>query len=157
LGIEIDLMGWRLLRRWESRGDIGWPMLEAVEEFNAETQRRKDAEGNSDVTPRESTKSLRLAQDTAASSAFYFAQQSNEGRVEAAGAVAECAATGLWLWGSAATSHWVTGHFGEEAATLKLTTPEGTVTVTGMGTGVLHWDKGEVRVETTGSAKIEQS
>jgi hypothetical protein len=37
LGIEVDLMGWRLLRRWDSRGEIGWPMLEVGEPFNAET------------------------------------------------------------------------------------------------------------------------
>jgi hypothetical protein len=29
LGLEIDLMQWRLLRRWNSAGDPGWPMLES--------------------------------------------------------------------------------------------------------------------------------
>ncbi len=146
LGIEIDLMGWRLLRRRDSRGEISWPMLEAKEEFNAEAQRRRGAEGNSDVYPPESAQS--------ASSAFYFSQQSNEGRVAAAGAVAECAAPGLWMWGSAETGRWVAGHFGEEAATLSLTTPEGSVTVNGMGAGLLIWKDGKVTVEATGQPEV---
>lgn len=29
LGIEVDLMEWRLKRRWTDRGEPGWPMLEA--------------------------------------------------------------------------------------------------------------------------------
>lgn len=149
LGIEIDLMGWRLLRRWDSRGEIGWPMLEV---FNAETQRPRE---NSD--PRTSAPS--------ASPAFYSAQQSNAGRVEAAGAVAECAAAGLWLWGSGplgsgplgsgAAGRWVAGHFGEETADLTLTTPEGTVTVAGMGAGLLVWKDGIASVEATGKPQIK--
>ncbi|MGB5051395.1 MAG: hypothetical protein WBO46_20775, partial [Caldilineaceae bacterium] len=134
LGIDIDLMGWRLLRRWDSRGDVGWPMLSAFsEDFPAEAQRRREDSG-----------------------ALYFAQQSNEGRVAAAGAVAECAAAGLWLWGSESVGRWVAGHFGEEAATLKLTTPEGSVTVAGMGAGLVHWDRGEVRVEATGAPEVKK-
>ena len=146
LGIELDLMGWRLLRRSESRREIGWPMLEVKEELNAETQRRRGAEGNSDVYPRKSAQS--------ASSAFYFAQQSNDGRVAAAGAVAECAAPGLWLWGSETAGRWVAGHFGEEAATLRLTTPEGSVSVNRMGAGLLVWKDGQVTVEATGQPEV---
>ena len=29
LGIEVDLMAWKLLRRWTQSGDLGWPMLES--------------------------------------------------------------------------------------------------------------------------------
>ena len=29
LGIEVDLMEWRLKRRWTERGELGWPMLES--------------------------------------------------------------------------------------------------------------------------------
>jgi len=29
LGIEVDLMLWRLKRRWTQAGDLGWPMLES--------------------------------------------------------------------------------------------------------------------------------
>ncbi|NJN80825.1 MAG: hypothetical protein HC802_00045 [Caldilineaceae bacterium] len=29
LGIEVDLMEWRLLRRWTQAGEVGWPMLES--------------------------------------------------------------------------------------------------------------------------------
>src|SRR5512139_1572039 len=29
LGIEVDLMEWRLKRRWSERGEVGWPMLES--------------------------------------------------------------------------------------------------------------------------------
>ncbi len=29
VGIEIDLMGWALKRRWNEYGDLGWPMLES--------------------------------------------------------------------------------------------------------------------------------
>jgi hypothetical protein len=29
LGIEVDLMAWRLKRRWTETGDLGWPMLES--------------------------------------------------------------------------------------------------------------------------------
>jgi hypothetical protein len=30
LGLELDIMQWRLLRRWTSAGDPGWPMLESA-------------------------------------------------------------------------------------------------------------------------------
>ena len=29
LGIEIDLMTWKLVRRWTQDGDVGWPMLDS--------------------------------------------------------------------------------------------------------------------------------
>ena len=29
LGLEIDLMAWRLKRRWTEAGEVGWPMLES--------------------------------------------------------------------------------------------------------------------------------
>ena len=29
LGIEVDLMEWRLKRRWTEHGEVGWPMLES--------------------------------------------------------------------------------------------------------------------------------
>ena len=29
LGIEVDLMEWRLKRRWTEQGELGWPMLES--------------------------------------------------------------------------------------------------------------------------------
>jgi hypothetical protein len=29
LGIEVDLMEWRLKRRWTQDGELGWPMLES--------------------------------------------------------------------------------------------------------------------------------
>jgi|GEM_PF-4062531 len=104
--------------------------------------------------PLKSAQSLRQAQDTGAASAFYFAQQSNDGRVEAAGAVAECAATGLWLWGSQTAGRWVAGHFGEEPADLTLTTPEGTVTVAGMGAGLLVWENGNVTIQAIGQPEL---
>ena len=82
--------------------------------------------------------------------------QSNSGRVAAAGTVAECAATGLWLWGSVEAGRWVAGHFGEEAATLTLTTPQGSVTVNKMGTGTVIWEHGSVTVEATGSPEVKR-
>ena len=30
LGIEADLMKWKLKRRWNEQGEIGWPMLESA-------------------------------------------------------------------------------------------------------------------------------
>ncbi len=134
VGIEIDLMGWRLLRRWESRGEVGWPMLAAYGEGTQIAQRTQIV---ADLPP-----------------PVYFAQQNNEGRVEAAGALAECAAPGLWLWGSPETEIWVAGHFGEQATTLRLTTPKGGVTVTGMGMGLLRWEKGSVTIEAVGKPEV---
>lgn len=29
LGLEVDLMNWKLIRRWNEAGDLGWPMLES--------------------------------------------------------------------------------------------------------------------------------
>ena len=147
LGIEIDLMGWRLRKRWDSRGAIGWPMLEVEEQHNAKAQRGKDAEG---------AKATRTNPKNPSESAFLFSQQSTEGRVAAAGAVAECAAPGLWLWGDESTGQWVAGHFGEEPATLTLSTPAGGVTVHEMGTGIVRWEKGAATVEAIGPAEIEQ-
>ena len=105
------------------------------------------------MTDRSGGKNPRTSAQSA-SSAFYFSQQSNDGRVAAAGAVAECAAPGLWLWGNAETGRWVAGHFGDEPATLRLTTPEGSVTVAGMGAGLLVWENGNVSVEATGQAQV---
>lgn len=156
LGVEVDLMGWRLLKRWDTNGDVGWPMLEAEEQHNAKAQSGKDAEESVASNPPESVQSLRQAQDGAASSAFHFARQSNDGQVAAAGGVAECTAPGLWLWGDESTGKWVAGHFGEEPATLKLTTPEGSVIVSEMGTGVVYWEKGAATVEAIGLAQVEQ-
>jgi len=74
--------------------------------------------------------------------------------VAAAGARAECSAPGLWLWGDETAGQWVAGHFGEEAARLVLTTPEGRATVDGMGTGMLVWEKGSVSVEAIGQPEM---
>jgi hypothetical protein len=45
----------------------------------------------------------------------------------------------------------VAGHFGEEATAVTLTTPEGSVTVSGTGAGLLVWEKGSVSVEAIGN------
>jgi hypothetical protein len=29
LGIEVDLIGWELKRRWNTEGDLGWPLIES--------------------------------------------------------------------------------------------------------------------------------
>lgn len=139
LGMEVDLMGWRLLRRWDSRGEIGWPMLKGAGDIG----RR---EGKWCFYPCKSRKSVSIR--------VLLFQQSNDGRVTAAGAVAECDTPGLWLWGSAGAGRWVAGHLGEEATTLTLTTPEGSVAISGMGAGMLVWEKGSVTVEATGNPKV---
>jgi hypothetical protein len=44
LGIEIDLMQWRLVKRWNHNGELGWPMLES--EAARQTQSGRVQVGN---------------------------------------------------------------------------------------------------------------
>ncbi len=48
LGLQVDLMAWRLKRRWTHRGDPGWPMLESP--MARETRDGKVSVGDATLT-----------------------------------------------------------------------------------------------------------
>ncbi|MDC3956769.1 hypothetical protein [Polyangium jinanense] len=116
LGLEVELMAWKLKRRWTEAGEIGWPMLEAPS-----------------------------------------ARQTNTGRVELGEASLVCGPEAAWLWASPESGRWVAGYLGLTPAPLTLTTPQGQVEVTEMGTGTVVWDQGQVTVEATGEPVVKVS
>jgi hypothetical protein len=142
LGIEVDLMEWRLKRRWtggpstssgsENAGaepveashgpstgsgcELGWPMLESP-----------------------------------------VARQNATGRVEIGNpstgsghAILECGQGPAWLFASPATGRYIAGYHGQQPAPLTLTVPGGRVEIAGMGVGTVVWDNGRVAVEAVG-------
>lgn len=113
LGLEVDVMQWRLQRRWTEAGELGWPMLESP-----------------------------------------LARQTDTGRVELGGAVLSCGQESAWLLANPAGGYWVAGYLGLQPAPLSLSTPQGTVNVANMNTGVVVWDNGKVSVEAVGEPVI---
>lgn len=124
LGLEIDRMAWRLLRRWTSDGALGWPQLQA-EEAGGRAFARQNSAGR--------------------------VEAAGASVVANAG---EAPALGLWLWGNEASGQWVAGHFSETPVDLKLSTPGGAVEVEQMGMGTLAWMDGQARVEATGNPQV---
>jgi hypothetical protein len=121
LGLLLDVMQWRLLRRWTDNGGAqgtpasgpGWPML---------------------TSP--------------------VAAQSNTGVVSAGDAHVEASHGPVWLVACPQAGRWVAGYTGQTPAQLRLVTPQGEATVESMGTGMVVWDNGAVRVAAVG-AKAE--
>lgn len=103
LGIEIDLMQWRLLRRWSQAGELGWPALAAP-----------------------------------------FARQAPCGPLEIGKALLECAQGPVWLAALPQADLYAAGYLGLQPADVTLTTPHGTLHVTGMEAGVISVMEGEV-------------
>jgi hypothetical protein len=113
LGLRLDVMQWRLMRRWTDAGDPGWPML---------------------MSP--------------------MAAQYLHGVVSAGDAYVEASHGPVWLAACPQAGRWVAGYTGQTPARLKLVTPQGEATVEAMGTGMVIWDNGAVRVAAIG-AKAE--
>jgi hypothetical protein len=117
LGIEIDLMAWRLKRRWTEAGEIGWPMLDAP-----------------------------------------VARETREGQVTVGDARLTCGQEAGWLFACPEHKRWVAGYHGLQPAPLELVLPGGRVAIEAMGTGLVVWDDGTVRVEAlsvSGTPRIE--
>lgn len=78
------------------------------------------------------------------------ARETNNGRVEVAGAILE-AGTGpdspAWLFASPEKQIWVAGYLGTKPAPLKLILPAGSVSIEAMGTGTVVWENGTVKVD----------
>jgi hypothetical protein len=106
LGIAVDLMAWRLKRRWTEAGEIGWPMLDAP-----------------------------------------VARETRGGQVTLGEATLTCGTEAGWLFACPEHKRWVVGYHGLQPAPLELAVPGGRVVVEAMGTGLVIWDDGAVRVE----------
>jgi hypothetical protein len=106
LGIEVDLMAWRLKRRWTEAGEIGWPMLDAP-----------------------------------------IAREARSGQVTVGEARLTCGTEAGWLFACPERKRWVAGYRGLRPAPLELAVPGGRVVVEAMGTGLVIWDDGTVRIE----------
>ena len=62
LGIEADLMKWKLKRRWNEQGEIGWPMLESA--IARETRTGQIKVGDAQASMRQRSRlAIRLARD----------------------------------------------------------------------------------------------
>ncbi|HIL11593.1 MAG TPA: hypothetical protein EYG11_23145 [Candidatus Latescibacteria bacterium] len=87
-----------------------------------------------------------------------LAQQTSDGKVEVAGAVLECGKAAAWILASSERRCWVAAYHGPEAAPLVFQVPEGKVEIESMGTGMVIWDNGRVRIEANdvrGTPKVE--
>jgi hypothetical protein len=115
LGLTVDVMGWKLLRRWADDNDLDFPMLDAPS-----------------------------------------AHQNATGRVIVGDAELICAPQPAWLWGSPQRGRWVAGYLGNHPTDLTLTTPQGSVAIKEMQTGVIVWDNGDVRVEAVGAPVVSR-
>ena len=62
------------------------------------------------------------------------------------GAVLECGTSPAWLFAAPKAKLWAVGYVGP-AAPLSLTVPAGKVEVESMGTGMLVWEDGQVRID----------
>jgi hypothetical protein len=83
-----------------------------------------------------------------------MAVQNSTGRVEVGEAILTCANEPAWLYANPDTGRWVAGYLGLNPTTLRLTTPQGAVTVDSMGMGTVVWDNGEVKVEAMGNFTV---
>jgi hypothetical protein len=113
IGLTVDVMGWKLLRRWAGDTDLDFPMLDAPS-----------------------------------------ACQTSTGRVNVGDAELVCAPQPAWLWASPQQGRWVAGYLGNYPTDLTLTTPQGSVHVKEMQTGIVVWDNGDVRVEAVGAPVV---
>ncbi|MFN2134023.1 MAG: hypothetical protein ACK2VD_26115 [Anaerolineae bacterium] len=111
LGIEVDLMAWRLKRRWTEAGEIGWPMLDAP-----------------------------------------VAQETRDGQAIVGDARLTCGREAGWLFACPERKRWVAAYHGLQPAPLELVVPGGRVTIEAMGTGLVIWDDGAVRIEALSMA-----
>lgn len=62
----------------------------------------------------------------------------------------------IWLYAAPGGDCAVAGYLGNEETSLTLTTPKGTVSVSGMGTGVVTWRDGTVGIEAIGAPEVAQ-
>ncbi len=76
-----------------------------------------------------------------------LAQQTCDGRVEVGGAKLECGKAAAWILADPERQCWVATYHGPKAAPLVFDVPEGKVEIESMGTGMVIWDKGRVRIE----------
>ena len=74
-------------------------------------------------------------------------QQTNDGKVEVGGATLKCGKAAAWVLAKPQHQCWVAVYHGPEAASLTFEVPDGKVEIESMGTGLVVWDNGRVRVE----------
>ena len=75
-----------------------------------------------------------------------YSQQNAKGSMAAAGATLKCGKSPAWLCGNPTAHLWIVGYYGKPAP-VKLATPDGTVKIPQMGSGILVWDNGSVHLE----------
>ncbi len=128
LGIEVDLMEWKLRRRWTQSGELGFPMLE------------------SPVARQSRGGEIRLG------GAVLRWQPATRGTPTGHGvkgnSVAELAPA--WLFACPESGRFAAGYTGSQPVALSLTLPGGRVEVPGMGVGTVVWDQGQVSVDAVG-------
>lgn len=85
-----------------------------------------------------------------------LARQTHTGHVEVGGASVTCGKDPAWLFALPERNVYVAGYHGDPSPFV-LSTPQGSVTLDAMGTGVVTWCAGEVSIDAihTGEPKIE--
>jgi hypothetical protein len=81
-----------------------------------------------------------------------IARQTRSGEVIVGDAGLRCGPEAGWLFACPERNHWVAGYHGLAPAPFELTVPGGRVSVDAMGTGIVVWDAGAVRVEAVSVA-----
>ena len=121
LGIEVDLMEWKLRRRWTQNGELGFPMLESA------------------VARQSRSGEIRLG--GAVLQWHALAGAPGGGSQELAPA---------WLFACPESGRWAAGYTGSQPVALSLALPGGQVEVQAMAVGTVVWDQGQVSVDAVG-------
>jgi hypothetical protein len=87
-----------------------------------------------------------------------IARQTDTGHMEVGGATVDCGQAPAWLFALPEQKIYIAGYHGESAPFV-FTTPEGSVSIKSMGTGVVSWRDGEVTVDAihTGEPAVQHA
>lgn len=85
-----------------------------------------------------------------------IAKSTCEGKINLNGATLICPARACWLYTNPEASRWVVGVHTQEPIPLELSLPNGSLMIDAIGTGIIVWDKGQVKIEANDLQGIPQ-
>lgn len=77
------------------------------------------------------------------------AKQSRKGKVAVMGGELKCGKQAAWVYGCKKGKVWAAGYHGKAPKPITFETPQGKVSLKGMGTGTIVWDNRRVTIEAT--------
>lgn len=87
-----------------------------------------------------------------------IARQSKKGKIAVMGGDLRCGKQAAWVYGCKKRRLWAAGYHGATPKPVTLETPQGSVSLKGMATGTIVWDRRHVTIEATeikGKPKID--